>query len=203
MLAADLWRFEEDDQQLIGIIQRNSLRMIRLLDDVLLLGRIDRGELGLDIGPRNVEPIFREEMRLVSNIADSRGVCFDLVSDIEDVRAVVDQNKLARILSALLGNAARFVAENGLVTIRVEIAGGKVLLSLEDDGPGIDESEQTRIFQRFYRGARGSDAHGGAGLGLAIARELALAMGGELTFRPVQPVGSAFILTLPAAEPGT
>lgn len=200
MLALDLHRFDSDDRQLIEIIQRNSLRMIRLLDDVLLLGRIDRGELGLEPRPQSLLLQVKEQIRRFGPLARDRKVQFELAEDLEGAQVQADEARLARVVAALIGNAARFVNSGGVVRISSREAEGRCSLVVSDDGPGLREEEAASVFQRFVRGTRNVEGHGGAGLGLAIARELALAMDGELSLESSDETGCCFVLTLPAAD---
>ncbi|HEY6886137.1 MAG TPA: ATP-binding protein, partial [Solirubrobacter sp.] len=102
----------------------------------------------------------------------------------------------ARILRILLDNAAHYGA--GTVTIAITPGPGEVRLEVRDEGPGIGEEEREHVFHRFARGQAGSEGPGGAGLGLAIARGLARAMGGDLAAEPSSS-GGRLVLVLPAA----
>ena len=110
--------------------------------------------------------------------------------------------RVRQILLNLLGNAIKFT-ETGSVTLRVSPSLPQgVRFEIADTGPGINEEQQTRLFQRFEQaeGARTAARYGGSGLGLAICQELALAMGGRITVESTQGVGTRFIVDLPLEE---
>lgn len=150
-------------------------RLERLVDDLLFLARMDEN------GPRS----HREEVDLddlVTAEADRlrRTTDLEIAVDLVPVRLVGDRHELGRVLRNLADNAARHAA--GLVRLRVHRLGGTGIVDVIDDGPGIPASEAERVFHRFVRlDASRQRAVGGAGLGLAIAREIARAHGGDLS----------------------
>ncbi len=109
--------------------------------------------------------------------------------------AVGDESAVARILGILLDNALRYAAGGGAVTTTVEANGRHAVLRVADRGAGLAPGERSRVFGRFERGAAG-ERTSGFGLGLAIGRELAQRMGGELEAEPAER-GATFALTLP------
>ena len=107
---------------------------------------------------------------------------------------------LEQVLSNLIDNAVKYGFENGSVTLRVVSEGSSQRISVEDDGPGIDESHLPRLFERFYRVDAGrSRAVGGTGLGLSIVKHLVEAMGGTVGVESTPGKGSRFSITLPRA----
>ncbi len=191
-----------DDEELDEATRREFLattrgqvdRLTRLATDLLDLSRMDAGRIRIE----QDEVELSEVARIVSEdawaLADaSRHV---LLLDLDDdVWARADEERVQQIGRALLLNALTHTPAGTTVRLRVEDRGERVALLVEDDGPGIPEEHQGRIFQRFYRvdGAHAS----GSGLGLAIARELASRMGGTVTLSS-RPGATAFTLELPA-----
>jgi signal transduction histidine kinase len=122
------------------------------------------------------------------------GTCADVV------KAMADQLKTEQIVLNLVSNAVKFTPEGGVVTLTCSLGGDAVMAVVHDTGPGIPEDKQEMIFDPFVQLGRSlTSAHEGAGLGLAISRDLARAMGGEVTVESTPGAGATFTLRLPAA----
>jgi signal transduction histidine kinase len=107
---------------------------------------------------------------------------------------------VAQIVRILVGNALRFAPPGQLVRVTAQLRDGVAIVAVEDCGPGVAPEERERIFGRFQRG-RGSEQDGGFGLGLAIGRELARGMHGDLELDPDHAPGARFVLRIPAVVP--
>lgn len=166
----------------------DTVRLQRLAADLLLLARLDAGERPADARV-GLAAMVREESS--QRVADRIPVH---VGELAGAEVAGSRSQLARVLGNLLDNAQRHAA--GSVRVAVVREGEWVVLRVEDDGPGVPEDERERIFERFVRldDARARD-DGGAGLGLAIARDVAVRHGGSLGVR----TGSVFELRLPVA----
>jgi two-component system sensor histidine kinase SenX3 len=114
-----------------------------------------------------------------------------------------DEDLIRRLVQNVVDNAIRFSPSGGAVRIALDRAGGAFAISVSDQGPGIPADVQSRIFERFYRVSaartREAGADGGAGLGLALARWIAHAHGGDVTLAASSQMGSTFVIALPAA----
>ena len=186
----------EERERLHLLLLQESRRAARLVDDLLALARIDAG-IDLRSGPVDLLALARAEADRVRLRAPDRRI------DVDGVPVIVsgDDARLAQVLGNLLDNSCRHAPEGGRVSIRVW-AGGMAVVLVTDDGPGVPRPDRERIFDRLVRldDSRATD-RGGAGLGLAIARGIARAHGGDL--RCVEPPsggGAAFALTLPAGH---
>lgn len=175
-----------------GAVQ-DTVRLQQLATDLLLLARLDAGERP---GEARVAlgALVREELA-----QQPRARHPVRLGELADGEVTGSRAQLARVVINLLQNAQRHAASEVAVSVReIEVAGARrVELAVSDDGPGVPEDERERIFERFVRldDARSRD-EGGAGLGLAIARDVATRHGGTLTVES----GSRFVLRLPAAE---
>lgn len=167
----------------------DTVRLQNLAADLLLLARLDAGER-LAGAPVDLAALAAEEA------GGRRGVT---VAVTEPVEVTGSRGQLGRVLANLLDNAQRHARTEVAVTVGRE--GDRAVLEVADDGPGVPEADRERIFERFVRldDARGRD-EGGAGLGLAIARDVAVRHGGTLTVREAPAGGALFELRLPAAE---
>jgi signal transduction histidine kinase len=187
----------EDAQSLIERARAQSRRLGRLAADLLDLSRIDaqvdlRSE-AVELGElsRAVLAEFElgtAERRIVTVLDDRAG----------SVWALGDPGSVARIVRILLDNAVRLSPEGGEVTVELR-NGSQALLSVSDRGPGVPPEERELIFERFKRG-RDTAGQSGFGLGLAIGRELAERMGGELVHESQDGPGARFTLRLPVAH---
>ncbi|WP_162245660.1 response regulator [Brevundimonas sp. Root1279] len=187
----------EKAARLIGIAQANSQRLVRLINDILDIEKIESGQILLEMEPLDLRDVAAQSIESVRGMADGLGARLTLLDGIPaPVRG--DSDRLIQVVVNLLSNAVKFSPENGEVTVVVEPANRIARLSVRDRGPGVPEEFRARIFSKFAQ-ADGSDtrARGGTGLGLAIAREIAERHGGRLWFESDVGDGATFHLDLP------
>jgi signal transduction histidine kinase len=171
---------------------RQTRRLARLATDLLDLSRLD-GEVALRREPLDLGEVAAALHAEFGARAREAGVALELSGD--GARAVGDETAVARILGILLDNALRYGAAGGIVTTTVAAEDDRAVVRVADRGAGLAPGEQTRVFGRFERGAAGERTPG-FGLGLAIGRELAQRMGGDLKAVPSER-GACFALVLP------
>ncbi len=190
---------QEDVRRVERLVRAEVSRIGRLVDDLLLLAQSERMDFLL-IEAIDIREFATELWDGIAATADRRFECGEIPNGL--LRA--DPDRLAQALRNLARNAIEHTAPgDGLVRLSVEIAGPKrIRFVVEDDGPGIPAAERERVFERFHRTdiAR-SRAAGGAGLGLAIVRAIALAHGGEVVARERPGGGCRFELELPGFAP--
>jgi two-component system, OmpR family, sensor kinase len=176
-------------------ITRESERMSLLVDDLLLLARLDEGR-PLERKPVQLENVVREAVDTARAVDPERPI------DVELDRAVVvgDEERLRQIVDNLLANARVHTPAASSVSVRLRRLEGKALVEVEDCGPGMSAGEVDRVFERFYRsdGSR-SRRTGGVGLGLSIVSAVAKAHGGKVHASSMPGVGSTFRIALPLA----
>ncbi|MFY0409598.1 sensor histidine kinase [Solicola sp. PLA-1-18] len=183
----------EGREELAVALVREARRAGRLVDDVLLLARVDEG-LTLQQEVVDVSRAAAEAAHAAQTRHPALGVSSETTTD---ATAWADPDRLAQVLGNVLENAARAAGPDGHVRVRSSSSDGVVSVEVTDSGPGVPVGEEERIFQRLVRLDAGRDrARGGAGLGLSIARGLARAHGGDLVVVPGGP-GATFRLTLP------
>jgi signal transduction histidine kinase len=186
----------------LAVLHRESRQLSRLVDDLFLLSTTESGGLPLTLRDVDVGSLLEEVAASFRPLAKREGQV-TIVSEVEPglPPARGDRERIAQVLGNLVRNALRYTAEGGLVSLRAARQGDLVQVTVEDTGAGIPPEPLARIFERFYRGDDARDrASGGAGLGLAIVRELVEAMGGGVTAESIVGEGSRFSFTLPAAE---
>jgi PAS domain S-box-containing protein len=190
-----------DQMQAIDAIQRAGSHLLSLVNDVLDIARIEAGRESLSVRPLDLRTVLEESVGLVRQTASERRI--DLVSRVDSVGPVyvrADRQRLVQVMLNLLSNGIKYGSEGGSVTAVGGVRNGAVEIDVIDDGPGLSEADQERLFQPFERlGAERSHIPG-TGLGLALARQLTTAMGGSLGVRSAKGMGATFTVRLDRAR---
>jgi signal transduction histidine kinase len=186
-----------DAQDLLERARTQSKRLGRLAADLLDLSRID-AEIELRSEPVELSELSRAVLAEFELGTGARRITTTLNDDDGPVWALGDPGSVARIVRILMDNAVRLSPEGGAVTVELRNGDG-ASLSVHDEGPGVPPEERELIFERFMRG-RQTAGQVGFGLGLAIGRELAARMGGELMLEQNDGTGASFTLRLPVAK---
>lgn len=190
-------------QQLVGIAQSNSERLVNLVNDILDIEKLEFGQVGIHLSRTDLRPLLREALAHNQGYADSFAVRLSLDDSAlpEQALVEVDGLRLQQVLSNLISNAVKFSTAQGQVEISAQVIEGNVQVQVLDHGPGIAEEFRTRIFQKFAQ-ADGSDGRrrGGTGLGLSICKTLIERMHGQIGYNSVLGQGSTFYFTLPLLE---
>ncbi len=187
-----------DQTQSLARIADSGRRLLRLIENILDLSRIEAGRLEIAPCPVRVETVAEAVLHQARTLVGDRPVALELRPHPHTPQAWADPDRLTQVLFNLVGNAIKFTPQ-GRVWVEIRPAGaGRVEVGVGDTGPGIAPDDRDRIFQKFVRGtAAGAD---GAGLGLAICRELVERMGGTIWVESEPGRGSTFRFVLPAAE---
>jgi two-component system sensor histidine kinase BaeS len=174
-------------------------RLIRLVNDLLVLTRADAGSLDLDLRPLDLDDLARWRCENLAPLAARKQV--KLLAGVEAQSCWVngDADRLTQVLDNLLDNALRHSPAGGVVQVETRRVGEEIVCCVSDQGPGIPAEHLPHIFERFYRAdASRGRMSGGAGLGLAIARSLVQAHGGRIQVESRAGEGACFSLYLPA-----
>jgi signal transduction histidine kinase len=185
-------------------MQRELVRLHGLIEDLFALSRAEVGRLDLRLEPTDVGAVVQQLVAAQAPLAwQQRRVQVLAEVDGEPSLALVDTQRLEQIVSNLIGNAVRHTPPGGLVAVAVASHAGQVEVEVRDTGDGIPPDEMPRIFERFYRGrSEDVDGRAGAGLGLALVKELAEAMGGTVEADSLPGEGSRFTVHLPRSPVG-
>ena len=185
---------------LLSSMQRETDRLIRLVNELLVLARADVGALKLDLQPLDLAELARSRCETLAPLARARGVDLRVEAG-EQPEVQGDADRLAQVLGNLLDNAIRHAPEGSAVTVSIREERGEVRCAVSDRGQGISAEHLPLIFERFYRADTSRNRHtGGTGLGLAIVRALVLAHDGRVTAESVEGEGTTIIFWLPAAS---
>jgi len=186
-------------RQVVTIMRDNSIKLQRLIEDLLDYQRALHAAASLEPRPVEIDALVREVAR--SHELAMRAKAQALALDLDRVEVEADPEKLRSILDNLLGNAVKFTPGGGTIAVAAHFLGGEAgtqaVIDVVDSGPGVPAEERDAIFNSFFRGrAQASSRIEGTGLGLAIAREFVEAHGGRLTV-VAAPRGAHFRITLP------
>ncbi|MGD8623758.1 MAG: ATP-binding protein [Anaerolineae bacterium] len=192
-----------EDADTVDRYLRTAQREIRslslLIDDLFELSQLEAGGLEMEVTPNSLSDLISDTIEAFSELAARQEVALE-GSAAQGIDPVwMDTQQIGRVLSNLVSNALRHTPAGGQVTIRAFPVEAGARVEISDTGKGIDEQDLPLIFERFYRGEKSrSRATGGAGLGLAIAKGIVEAHGGEIGVESQQGEGSCFFFTLPA-----
>jgi two-component system sensor histidine kinase BaeS len=173
-----------------------TLRLGRLVDDLATLAAAQAAALTLHKAPADLGKIAAGAARALEPQLADAGLRLNL--DTEPAVTLADEARITQVAVNLLTNAAKYTPPGGQVTVTTRHRDGTARLTVADTGPGIPQADLPHVFERFWRGA-GAQARSGAGIGLAVAAELAAAHGGTVTATSPPGRGAVFTLTLPAA----
>ncbi len=193
----------EKEKEFLRIINKESERLTHLIDNVLDLNRIEQGRKTYTMRPTNLAEVVRETLEAYQFQLQQKG--FAVQSRIADVPPVsADADALTQALLNLIDNAIKYSPQQKSLSVELERRDGEALISVQDQGVGIPEREQDKIFDMFYRVERGL-VHSvkGSGLGLSLVKHIVEAHGGriQVTSRPGE--GSRFSIVLPLTNGGS
>ncbi len=187
--------------RLVSIASSNADRLVRLINDILDIEKIDAGKMNFDNRILSISAIVAQAVEVNRPYAQRLGVEIDVEGGDVDVFVWADPDRLMQVLTNLISNAAKFSPEGTAVTVCIQPGALEHRISVTDHGPGIAPEFADRIFKRFAQ-ADSSDARqkGGTGLGLAIVREITHRLGGRVSYENVPGAGARFNLDLPVTH---
>jgi signal transduction histidine kinase len=191
--------------KLLGSMRRETNRLIRLVNDLLVLTRADANALQLDLQLLDMEKLIQARCDTLAPLATTRGIEMEVVisrsSSQQEFRVQADPDRLAQVLDNLLDNAIRHSRDNSKVTVNLRHTNDKVECIVHDRGEGIPAKHLPFVFERFYRVEASRDrSSGGSGLGLAIARSLVHAHGGDIQAQSQEGGETQISFWLPKAK---
>ncbi len=201
LLRDDIELDQSGQKRLLAVIAQESERLSRIADDILFANKLDSGHFALGESTVDLRTLAKDvvdELRACFAARDDISIELSVPAELDSL--VADSDKLRQVLINLIDNAVKYSPDGGRIEVAVERRDGGVGISVRDQGIGIAQLEQRRIFGKFYRVdpelARGV---GGTGLGLYICRELVRRMGGRVTVTSEEGKGSTFSVELPVA----
>jgi signal transduction histidine kinase/CheY-like chemotaxis protein len=187
-----------EQRRMVEVVDRNAGRLLALIEDLLTFARAEAGTLTPTRAPVDLHELVGQVVRDLACSAGTAHVTLDSRLAPGPLVVLADGLQVERVLANLVSNAVKFTAPGGSAVIATEVDDAAVTVSVTDDGPGIAEEEQGKLFQRFYRA---DDAYArqipGTGLGLSIARAIVEAHGGTIGLRSRPGAGTTVAFTLP------
>jgi len=197
-----------DDRQVrdrfLATMEDETDRLIRLVNDLLVLSKADSQALKLKRKPLDVRNLIESSVHKLAPQLEEKGLLVEMIASDGPQLVLADADRIEQVLVNLLDNAIKYSPERGRVTVVIDEEGptpGMVSIAVRDEGLGIPAGDLPRVFERFYRvdRARARDG-GGSGLGLSIAQAIVEAHGGEITLRSEEGQGTTVRFTLPRAS---
>lgn len=186
---------ESDFKETLRAILEQSVKLSRLVDDLLLLTRAEMSQLHLEFTTVEVAPLLETEIAKWQKLNPDRAYTLAVDPQVDNVSVLVDKPRIQQVVSILLDNATKYSEEGKSVDVNASCAAGLITVSVSDSGGGISAAEVENIFERFVRFSKHNQ---GLGLGLSIAKAIVEAHGGQIVVESVQGQGSCFSFTLPA-----
>jgi heavy metal sensor kinase len=194
-------RSEQEYREALAIIEQQTTRLSRIVEDMFTLTRADARSYPVRNGPMYLDEVVEDVVRAARIMAAQREVSIALVT-VRSAAFTGDEELARRLVGNLLDNAVRHTPAGTTVRVELRHDGGRYLLTVTDSGDGIPAEIQPHIFERFFRGdSARTAAGGGAGLGLALARWIARTHGGDVTLTSSSPQGTTFTAILPGPAP--
>jgi two-component system sensor histidine kinase KdpD len=189
---------EERRKTLLGNIDKELQRVDRCIDETVQLSRLGTSELTLRKEPQDIGRVISGALQEMASLSGSRAIKLRVPESLP--RAYCDRAMILCVLKQLVSNALKYSPVDSPLTVSAEHTGAAIVVSVVDCGPGVAEDEKERIFEMFYRGQAADSGALGTGLGLASAKIIARAHGGDIWVTTPVEGGSAFHVSLPVAS---
>jgi two-component system phosphate regulon sensor histidine kinase PhoR len=188
----------EQQKEFCNIINAEVTRLARFVDDLLSISSMEVGTLTVDLHAVDLQRLLDEVAAKMRPLFEQKQLAFAVTLPPKLQEAKLDKDKIAAVLVNLLGNAAKYTPAGGRVAMRVAVEEQTLRIAIEDSGVGVEADELPRLFEKFFRSKDPRvQAETGTGLGLALAREVVRAHGGEIEAESVLNQGSTFTVSLP------
>jgi len=193
----------EEQKHYLGIIKRNTARLINVVTDLLTLSRLEEKSIVLELEPVSMPDLVERVLKIFEEQIRAKGFSVEVRAPDELPPVMGDAFRLEQVFVNLLDNAIKYTDAGG-ITVEMEARGDTVVVSVADTGPGIPSEHIDRIFERFYVVDKSrSRKLGGTGLGLSIVKHIIILHNGRITVQSSPGRGARFVITLPAGDPSS
>ena len=203
-LSDGAWQDKEIAPQFLKVVQDETERMIRMIDDLLSLSRMDAGTTKLNLEYVNINELFNYILNrfdmIIKKEEDPKKKKYTIERFFtkKDLWVEIDTDKFTQVIDNIMNNAIKYSPDGGVITARLLETHNHVIMSISDQGLGIPRKDLSHIFDRFFRVDKArSRKQGGTGLGLAISKEVVNMLGGQIWVDSVEGKGSTFYISLP------
>jgi len=198
MMQGEMGAFSDAQRSSLSTMYRSALKLLKLINDLLDLSRLEESRLRLDVKEQDLAAHLRSLVEQTEVLAHRKQISLSFSGGDRPVSLWCDTERLERVFVNLLSNAIKFTPRNGHVTVTLRDQPDDVEVVVADDGPGFPSDRAEQIFERFYQvDMADRRAHGGTGIGLALARELVVLHGGTIRAESDGSTGATFTVTLP------
>ena len=188
----------EDETRFLDAITRNAHRLMQLVEDLLLLARLESNAIELQPEPVDLTALLGQLLDNHHPSASARHISLDLERLTSEPIVIGDRGKLTQVFDNLLSNAVKFTPESGSVTVTITETRDSIQISVADTGMGIPPADMTGLFERFFRASNAKQAMvPGTGLGLAVTRGLVQLHDGDITLESTEGAGTTVTVELP------
>ncbi len=184
--------------ELLRVVDEETDRLTSMVTEAIQVARIEAGQIELRKAPQSMAHLIRQSLAKLARTLESRPLEVHVSEDLPAVSA--DAELVGIVTRQLVDNAARYSPPDSPIAIRAVQQGDSVVVGVADRGPGLSESDRSRVFEKFYRGRAARERIPGTGMGLAIAREIIQAHHGDIWVESVPGQGSEFLFSLPIAR---
>lgn len=203
-LSDGAWQDKEIAPQFLKVVQDETKRMIRMINDLLSLSRMDAGTTKLNLEYVNINELFNYILNrfdmIIKKEEDPKKKKYTIERFFtkKDLWVEIDTDKFTQVIDNIMNNAIKYSPDGGVITARLLETHNHVIMSISDQGLGIPRKDLSHIFDRFFRVDKArSRKQGGTGLGLAISKEVVNMLGGQIWVDSVEGKGSTFYISLP------
>ncbi|MCB0663621.1 MAG: GHKL domain-containing protein, partial [Saprospiraceae bacterium] len=192
-------KLDEKNFQLLTMAQRNANSLLKLVNSILELSKMEHGNLVLNEKPEHIHPLIKRQVANFESLAHQKNIDLQLTLGTEPNLVIqIDKEKFEIVLNNLLSNALKFTNKNGQIELKVKQKLKTLLISVQDNGRGISENDLPFVFDRFYQSnEQDAPLEGGTGIGLAYCKELVNLMDGQIWVESKKGFGSTFSLEIP------
>ena len=191
----------EQARKLVAIAHNNSERLVRLINDILDMDKIESGKMRFEMQPHRIRPLLEQAVEANRAYGEQLGVQFQIQAAAPDAVVLLDSDRFMQVMANLLSNAAKFSPSGGTVEIGVEQRNGAVRICVSDHGAGIPEEFRSKIFGKFSQAdASDNRQKGGTGLGLSIVRAIMEKHNGQVGFESQVGSGTTFHVSFPVTR---
>jgi signal transduction histidine kinase/DNA-binding response OmpR family regulator/ligand-binding sensor domain-containing protein len=187
------------ESEWLHFMHRNSQQLLKLVNEILDLSKLEKGKLEVEAEPVNFQEFLEPILAQFSSYAQSNSIAFEIKNNLPSgLNLLLDRGKVEKILYNYLSNALKFTPTGGIVTFTASEEGEELLLKVSDTGSGIPPEDLPFVFDRFFQTKqKNKSPQGGTGIGLSLAKELAVLMGGKVGVESEWREGSTFWVRLP------
>ncbi len=184
----------------LNFIQRNSIRLLRLINQLMDFRKMEEGKMKLNASENNISEFVNEITHAFGDIAKKKSISFNVINRVNDLKVWFDVTMMDKVLFNLLSNAFKFTGEKGTINVTVDKTadGNWVQINIQDNGVGMSREDAAHAFEKFYQGH--SSTFKGTGLGLSLSKELITLHHGTINVKSEKGIGANFEISLPVGK---